>query len=81
MRWLHTERSRKDYRDAPPAVQRAFDKQVRLLVGHLRHPSLQAKKYEGVPDLWQARVNRGWRFYFAIAGDTYTIVAITPHPK
>ncbi len=81
MRWLHTERSRKDYRNAPIAIQKAFDKQVRLLVDNLRHPSLRAKKYDEALDLWQARVSRDWRFYFQIAGDAYIIVTIIPHPK
>lgn len=80
MKWQHTERSRGDYRAAPPDVQKAFDKQARLLSQDLRHPSLRAKKYEG-NDVWQARVNRNWRFYFVIDGNVYVIVAIVPHPK
>jgi mRNA interferase RelE/StbE len=62
-------------------VQRAFDKQVRLLAHDLRHPSLRAKKYDEATDLWQARVTRDWRFYFVIDGNTYVIVIIVPHPK
>ena len=31
----------KDYTEAPPAVQKAFDKQVKLLVENFRHPSLR----------------------------------------
>jgi mRNA interferase RelE/StbE len=80
MKWQHTERSRGDYRAAPLDVQKAFDKQARLLSQDLRHPSLRAKKYEG-GDVWQARVNRNWRFYFVIDGNVYVIVAIVPHPK
>jgi hypothetical protein len=30
---------------------------------------------------WQARVNKNWRFYFNIVGDTYIIRDIVPHPK
>jgi hypothetical protein len=33
-----TERVRKSYSAAPPHVQTAFDKQVRLLAKNLRHP-------------------------------------------
>ena len=47
----------------------------------LRHPSLHAKKYNAAEDRWQARVNRDWRFYFRIIGDTYMITDIIPHPK
>lgn len=55
---------------APPAVRKAFFKQANL---HLRHPSLRAKKYDEAKDRWQARVNKDWRFYFNIIGDTYII--------
>jgi len=43
---------------------------VKLLVENFRHPSLRAKKYEDSAPIWQARVNRDWRFYFLITGDT-----------
>jgi hypothetical protein len=52
-----------------------------LLLADRHHPSLRVKKYQGAADLWQACVNRDWRFYFTIEGDLYTIVAIIPHPK
>ena len=71
----------KSYASAPSAVQKAFDKQVKLLVENLHHPSLHAKKYKEAEDKWQARVNRNWRFYFKIIGDTYIIQEIVPHPK
>jgi plasmid maintenance system killer protein len=42
---------------------------------------LHAKKYDESKDRWQARVNRDWRFYFNIVGDTYVIRDVVPHPK
>ncbi len=81
MNWEHTRRSERDYSAAPPEVQRAFDKQARLLAENLRHPSLHAKKYDEARNFWQARVNRDWRFYFLIRDDIYLIVTIIPHPK
>ena len=69
------------YTTAPPAIQRAFDRKLELLLQDLRHPSLRTKKYDEARDLWQARVNKGWRFYFRIKGDTYQLIDITPHPK
>ena len=81
MQWLHTKRSRRDYQGAPPEVQRAFDKQIRLLAQNLRHPSLHAKKYDEGANVWQARVTRDWRFYFTVDAATYTILAIVRHPK
>jgi hypothetical protein len=66
---------------APKQVRRAFHKQLAFLERDLRHPSLRAKKYDETRDLWQARVNRDWRFYFTIEDNIYRIQNITPHPK
>jgi mRNA-degrading endonuclease RelE of RelBE toxin-antitoxin system len=66
---------------APSAVRRAFDRKVEMLAENLRHPSLQAKKYDAANDIWQARVTQGWRFYFQIEGDMYTILSVIAHPK
>ena len=66
---------------APPSVRRAFYKQAAFLAGNLHHPSLRAKKYDEANDVWQARVNRDWRFYFIIVDETYVILDVVPHPK
>jgi plasmid maintenance system killer protein len=66
---------------APPQIQRRFIKQVNLLLKDFEHNSLQTHKYRGTLDIWQARVNDDWRFYFRIEGDTYDIIELTDHPK
>jgi hypothetical protein len=66
---------------APLPIQKAFIKQISFLVRDLRHPGLHAKKYDEGEDRWQARINQGWRFYFKIAGDSYRITELKPHPK
>lgn len=81
MQIVLSDRAIESLRDAPPNVRRAFEKQMRFLVSNLLHPSLRAKKYDQEADLWQARVNREWRFYFTIAGDTYVIEDVIAHPK
>ena len=81
MKWQHSDRSEEDYQKAPLRIQKAFDKQARLLAENLLHPSLHAKKFNEWGDVWQARVNKDWRFYFKIESDTYIIVRIVPHPK
>lgn len=68
-------------RAAPYPVRKAFLKQLGLLERDLRHPSLHAKKYDEAADIWQARVNSNWRFYFRIIGDTYRILKVIPHLK
>ena len=67
--------------DAPPAVRKALQKQLGFLERDLHHPSLRAKKYDVGRDLWQARINRDWRFYFEIVDDAYLIKDVIPHPK
>ena len=81
MKIRHSAAASRAFVKAPAEVQRAFLKQAALLANDLHHPSLRAKKYDESRDLWQARVNRGWRFYFTIVGDTYQIEDIIPHPK
>jgi hypothetical protein len=67
--------------EAPVNVRRAFYKQIRFLAQDLHHPSLHAKKYDEAHDLWQARVNKDWRFYSIIRGNTYVVLDVIPHPK
>jgi plasmid maintenance system killer protein len=81
MRLLRSIRFERSYAKAPQTIQRAFDKQSGLLLRNLHHPSLRAKKFDESLDLWQARVNKDWRFYFRIRDDVYDIVDIIPHPK
>ena len=81
MRHRFSERFIRQYRDAPREIQRAFDRRLGFLLEHLVHPSLHAKKYDEVNDIWQARVTRGWRVYFRIEGDTYVILSLIAHPK
>ena len=71
----------RSYNKAPKQIQGTFDKQATLLLEDLHRPSLHAKKYGGADDLWQARVNDDWRFYFKIIGDVYLLAEMRKHPK
>ncbi len=81
MRVLFTPHLERSYAKLSFRIQRAFDKQLALLLRDLRHPSLRAKKYDEGQDIWQARITGGYRFYFRIEGDTYKIISITSHTK
>jgi mRNA-degrading endonuclease RelE of RelBE toxin-antitoxin system len=74
-------RAARDYKDLPPDLQALVRQQLNLLRDNLRHPSLNATKYGGTVDVWQGRVNRDYRFYFQIVGDTFHVISIIPHPK
>jgi mRNA interferase RelE/StbE len=62
----------------PRPVRKAFHKQLAFLERDLHHPSLHAKKYDEARDIWQARVNKDWRFYFRIVDDAYVIRDVVP---
>ena len=81
MKLLRTPHFERNYAKASQQVQRAFDKQSLLLLQNLHHPSLRAKEYDESRGLWQARVNKDWRFYSLIQNDGYLVVNIILHPK
>ncbi len=81
MHLIFTERFWRSYHRAPPEVQRAFDRRAPMLAADLRHPSLHAKKYDQAQDIWQARVNKDWRFYFLIQEKAYILLDMMSHPK
>jgi mRNA-degrading endonuclease RelE of RelBE toxin-antitoxin system len=74
-------RGRRDFTALPHHLKARVRKQFAFLQNDLRHPSLQAKKYDERNDIWQGRVNRDYRFYFRIVDDAYLILRIIPHPK
>jgi plasmid maintenance system killer protein len=81
MRFSFSNRFLRQYAEAPAEVRNAFDKQSRWLSAGLAHPSFRAKKYDETNGIWQARVNRDWRFYFTLAGAECRLLEIRRHPK
>ncbi len=69
------------FKKLPEITKRKFEKQLNLLLKNLRHPSLRTKKYDKANDIWQARVNLSYRFYFKISDNAYFIINIAKHPK
>ena len=76
-----TETAMSQYKSLTQSLQKKVDKQFEHLVLNIRHPSLHAKKYKGNDDLWQARIDKDWRFYFYIIAPNYIIVSVIKHPK
>ncbi len=81
MKAAFSNRFTRQYSALSPERKAKFDKQLGFLLSNLRHPSLRAKKYDEAQDVWQARVDDDYRFYFRIEGDTYRILCVIPHPK
>jgi len=81
MKVSSTPHFKKCFKSLPVEIKQKFKKQIDFLLENLRHPSLRCKKYDEKREIWQARVNRRYRFYFLIKGDTYILLEIKPHPK
>ncbi len=71
----------KQYQKLSTVLQKKTDKQFEHLLSDFRHPSLHAKKYQDHNDLWQARIDADWRFYFFTVEPQCIIVSIIKHPK
>jgi mRNA interferase RelE/StbE len=76
-----THRARDQVASLSASKQARLEKQLAFLLRDLRHPSLRAKKHDESRGIWQARVDRDYRFYFLIEEDTYLVLSVIPHPK
>ncbi len=81
MRISLTRPAKKQLHALPAHLQKKARKQFNFLLSDIKHPSLDIKKYQGLGDLWQGRVDKGYRFYFHIIEPDYIIISIINHPK
>jgi len=81
MKVIYTPHFKKNFKSLSKDTKKKFKKQVKFLLKDIRHPSLKAKKYEEARDIWQARVDRNYRFYFLIKGNSYILLEVKFHPK
>lgn len=79
MKVRYTPHFKRSYLSLSKEIKKKFKKQIKYLLNNLRHPSLWAKKYDEERNIWQARVNQGYRFYFSIEKDTYILLNIKRH--
>jgi mRNA interferase RelE/StbE len=75
-----TGRFRKSVLDLEPEVREKLKKQVGLLAADPRHPSLRVKKIRGTASVFEARVDREFRFTFEY-GERHEIIlrVVGPH--
>ena len=71
----------KQFKKLPLDLQKKARRQFAYLLEDLRHPSLYVKKDQGIEDVWQGRIDKGYRFYFHIINPHYVIISIINHPK
>ena len=71
MRYSFTQRFLRQLDSFPVPVRKKFNKQFLFLLDNLKYPSLRAKKYDESKGVWQMRVDKSVRCYFAIRSDEY----------
>jgi mRNA-degrading endonuclease RelE of RelBE toxin-antitoxin system len=76
-----TESAQKQLVALEKPLQKKVRKQFAYLLTDIRHPSLDIKKYQGTDDLWQGRIDKGYRFYFYIISPHYIVISIINHEK
>jgi len=81
MKVLSSPHFKRNFKALPIETKKKFKKQIDFLLRNFRHPSLRCKKYDKEKDIWQARIDRYYRFYFLIKDNVYILLEIKPHPK
>ncbi len=74
-----TRRFYKDLLNLPPDIQERAWKSIDLLIKDPHHPSLRVKKMQGMEQIWEGRISKGYRFTFEIKGDTYVLRRVGTH--
>ena len=69
MRYIRTERFKKAASELPAEIQAKARKAFMLFKDNPRHPSLCIKRVQGMPDVWEGRVDIHYRFTFHYEGD------------
>jgi mRNA interferase RelE/StbE len=73
-----TESFLKDYRKLSPEIRQRVDKQLTLLLGNPRHPSLRLKKIKGTDKL-EMRVTKGYRITMRLDRDVLELRRVGTH--
>ena len=81
MRFVYTRKFKELFKELPLSVRRKFSKQISLLAENIRHPSLQTKKIQGHPFIWEARIDYHYRFTFNWEKDVIILRAIGAHDE
>lgn len=79
MRYVRTERFKKAAARLPLEIQAKAAKAFRLFQENPRHPSLGVQRVQGMPDVWEGRIDIHYRFTFHYEDDTCVFRNIGPH--
>ena len=70
----------KGYSKLPENIRKKTDKQTVILLQDMFYPSLNTKKMGG-SDVWEARVDKHYRFTFSKTEGSITFLTAGPHDE
>lgn len=74
-----TESFAKEFKFLPKEIRERVEQAISRLALNPSHPSLRAKKMQGVKGVWEASVTMSYRITFHRAGDTIVLRRVGPH--
>ena len=81
MSLVWTDKFKRNYQKLPTKIRKKFAKQLNFLVTNFRHPSLRVKKMKGRENVWEARVDRSYRFTFHKENSDIILRTVGPHDE
>ena len=66
----------KSFAGLPAVVQEKIKKQIALLAENPRHPSLQTRPIQGVPGIYEARVDSDYRLTYEREADDRLVLRV-----
>lgn len=79
MKLFFTENFVRDYRALPDHFQKIVDGKLKLFLSNQRHPSLNIKKMQDPREIWEGRINKGYRFTFQMQDDICILRRLGTH--
>lgn len=80
MNVIASKKFKKSYDRLPARLQKKTKKSINHLRNDLFYPSLNTKKMEGL-NLWEARIDRSYRFTFEKTREEITLRTVGPHDE
>lgn len=80
MKIKFTKKAQKQFTKLPEKLKQKTRKQFHFLLDNYNHPSLRIRKMSGV-GIFEARIDRGYRFTFMIIDSELFILSIGQHDE
>jgi mRNA interferase RelE/StbE len=74
-----SKRFKKEYRNLPSEIKKAFDNKLAVFLKNMSHPSLRVKRIQGTNDQWEGSITMKYRFTFEFLQDVVLFRTIGTH--